>query len=95
MEKFQHDSNETRTLLLTWENVKCFLNREIVIEQWISSAKNYLTQVQADLIEDRRMVFIIESQIFLTYTQPTRQLCFVVGLIVVPLFLDFLYFMTH
>ena len=58
--------------------MKSFDNCEVIIENWIGSVKHYLSQVQKDFI-DKDMVFIIEAQVFMTYTEPTRKLCTVVG----------------
>ena len=64
---------------MTAENVKCFQDREIQAPEWIGKVKNYIFQVQAELIQDRSMVFIIEAQIFFTHSTPSRELCFLVS----------------
>ena len=70
---------EQRTFLMTADNVKSFQEQEIMIPQWIGKVKTYLMNVQGHLIEKKSMVIMIESQIFLTYTQPPRQVCFIVS----------------
>ena len=79
LNKFRFDVREERTLLMTDDNVKSFHEQEITIPQWIGKVKNYLTNVQGHLIEKKSMVIMIESQIFLTCTQPARQVCLIVS----------------
>ena len=64
---------------MTQDNVKSFQEQQITIPQWIGKVKTYLMNVQGHLIEKKSMVIMIESQIFLTYTQPARQVCFIVS----------------
>ena len=64
---------------MTADNVKSFQEQEIMIPQWIGKVKTYLMNVQGHLIEKKSMVIMIESQIFLTYTEPARQVCFIVS----------------
>ena len=79
LKKFRFDVREQRTFLMTADNVKSFQEQEITIPQWIGKVKTYLMNVQGHLIEKKSMVIMIESQIFLTYTQPPRQVCFIVS----------------
>ena len=64
---------------MTAENVRCFQDREIQVPEWIGKVKNYVFEVQRELIQDRSMVFIIEAQIFFTHSTPARKLCFLVS----------------
>ena len=64
---------------MTADNVKYFQEQEIMIPQWIGKVKTYLMNVQGHLIENKCMVIMIESQIFLTCTQPPRQVCLIVS----------------
>ena len=79
MHKYRLDSKGNRTFLMKAENVKCFQDREIQAHEWIGNVKNYVFQVQGQLIQDRSMIFIIETQIVFTYSSPSRQLCFLVS----------------
>ena len=79
LEKYRHDSNQEATKLMTAENVKYFQNAEILIDKWIGRLRNYVTQVVPEMIEEKTMVFMMEAQIFLTHTEPPRELCVVVG----------------
>ena len=80
MNKFRRDSQGNRTFLMTAQNVKCFQDREIQVPEWIGKVRDYVFKVQGQLIQDRSMVFIIEAQIFLTHSTPSRQLCLIVSL---------------
>ena len=64
---------------MTADNVKSFQEQEITIPQWIGKVKTYLMNIQGHLIEKKSMVIMIESQIFLTYTQPARQVSLIVS----------------
>ena len=79
LKKFRFDVREEKTLLMTADNVKSFHEQEITIPQWIGKVKSYLMNVQGHLIEKKSMVIMIESQIFLTCTQPARQVCLIVS----------------
>ena len=79
LHKFREDSEGNRTFLMKADNVKTFQDREIEIQEWIGKVKNYVFQVQGELIQDRSMVFIIEAQIFFTHSTPSRQLCLLVS----------------
>ena len=62
------------------DNVKCFQDREIQVPEWIGKVKNYVFEVQKELIQDKSMIFIIEAQIFFTHSTPSRQICFLVSI---------------
>ena len=79
MEKYRHDADDKITQLMTAEHVKSFQNSEIHIDKWIDMVRNYVTQVVPEMIEEKKMVFMMEAQIFLTHTEPPRELCVVVG----------------
>ena len=80
LEKYCHDKNDLRirTQLMKPEHVQNFENAEVTIPKWIGRVKNYVMQVVPELVADKRMVFMMETQIFFTYTTPSRQLCVVV-----------------
>ena len=79
LEKFKLDVRGGETFLMSAEHVKASQEQEMLIPEWIGAVKKYVMQVQPDLIEDREMVIMIESQIFFTYTEPSRQICVVVS----------------
>ena len=64
---------------MTAENVRSFQDRQIQVHEWIGKVKNYVFQVQGELIKERSMVFLIETQIFFTHSTPSRQLCLLVS----------------
>ena len=61
------------------ENVKAFQDQEMLTPEWMGRVKKYVMEVQQDLIKDKEMVFMLESQIFFTNTRPSRQLCVLVS----------------
>ena len=61
------------------ENVKAFQDQEMLTPEWMGRVKKYVIEVQQDLITDKEMVFMLESQIFFTNTRPSRQLCVLVS----------------
>ena len=79
LQKFKLDVRGEETFLMSAESVKDFQGQEMIIPEWIGRVKKYVMQVQADLIQDREMVIMIESQIFFTYTKPSRQICVLVS----------------
>ena len=46
---------------------------------WNGRVKKFVLDTAEHLIEDRRMVFVVQSQMFLTYTQPSRTVCVIVS----------------
>ena len=80
LHKFRWDSEGNRTFLMTALNVQSFQDREIQVPEWIGKVKKYVFEVQRELIQERSMVFIIEAQIFLTCSNPSRQLCLLVSI---------------
>ena len=79
LEKYRHDKSGKRTHLMKAEHVKSFLNSEVVIHKWIGDVRNYVMQVDPELIQDKSMIFLMEAQIFYTYTKTSRELCVVVS----------------
>ena len=79
MEKFKLDLQGEKTFLMSAENVKAFQDQEMLTPEWMGKVKNYVIEVQKDLIKEKEMVFMVEAQIFLTYTNPFRQLCVLVS----------------
>ena len=57
---------------MTADSVRNTDNAEVLIDNWNGKVKQYLIQVDENLIEDRSMVFIMQCQIFLTYTVPAK-----------------------
>ena len=44
------------------------------VEKWVRDVKNYVRNVDEDMINDRRLIFGIDTKIFFTYTEPPRQI---------------------
>ena len=58
-----------------------YMNRMIGVDKWMGEIKMYVHAVNPEMISDRKLVFGIETKIFLTYTEPARQLTVMVGII--------------
>ena len=57
---------------LTISQVESKLHENTEVNTWIGDMKNYLTDNHGELITDNNLIFIIESQVFLTNTTPKR-----------------------
>ena len=79
LEKFKLNAHGEKTFLMSAEHVKAFQDQEMLTPEWMGKVKKYVIEVQKDLIKDKEMVFMVESQIFFTYTTPSRELCVLVS----------------
>ena len=50
------------------------------VNKWMRDVKCYIQAIDADLICDQKLIFGIETKIFLTYTEPSRQMAVMVGI---------------
>ena len=54
------------------------MNKMRDVDQWMADVKLYVKAVDLELISDRKHIFAIETKIFLTYTEPERQMAVMV-----------------
>ena len=70
--------------ILTASEVYVHLQQNKEVNSWIGCLKDYLMNVNGQLMNDKNLVFFIESQVFLTNTTPQRPISVMVS-IVLPL----------
>ena len=67
--------------LMTRSQVKKFMDGRNDVNQWSAHVRQYLKDVSQDLLASKKYMFIIDSEIFLTNTQPVCRIsvmvCFV------------------
>lgn len=67
------DQNGVETVkILSVAEVSSYILEDKEVNTWIAGVKDYLLDVNGDLICDEKLVFFIESQVFLTNTNPKR-----------------------
>ena len=59
--------------------VNSFMDRSIDQDEWILHVKQYVKDKQAELIRDKKLIFVIESQCFRTPSNPTRDVSVIVS----------------
>ena len=79
MEKYKLDVDGNNTNLMTYNSVKCFHESEVISDTWLGHVKKFVLQFARDLIEDKSMLFIVQSQMFLTYTEESRTISVIVS----------------
>ena len=58
--------------ILTIKDVNQHVNQPKEVMSWIGGVKEYLTEMNDELIKNRKLLFFLESQIFRTNTEPKR-----------------------
>ena len=76
--RFVKNSDGTRVRFKTSYQVNQYMNQMRHVDQWMRDLKLYIKGVEPELIADRKLIFGIETRIFLTNTEPTRQFCVMV-----------------
>ena len=79
--RFVKNDDGTRVKFKTSKEVNEFMNQMIDVDKWIGEVKSYIKAVDSDFIADRRLVFGIETKVFLTYTEEVRQFAVMVWLL--------------
>ena len=67
--------------LLSASEVTAYLFEEKEINSWIGVVKQYLLDVNGELIRDKKLIFFIDTQVFLTNTNPKRAVSVMVGIV--------------
>ena len=73
------DGGEPVKILSTSE-VSLHFEENKEVNSWMGSVKEYLMDVNGELIHEKELVFFIESQIFLTNTNPQRAISVMVSI---------------
>ena len=60
--------------LMTRSEVEEFIDARNDVNKWSAHVRQYLTDVNKDLLASKKHMFIIDSEIFLTNTQPVRRI---------------------
>ena len=63
---------------MTPGEVNDFMGRDVDIDEWMLGVQEYLLQKQGNLISDKKLVFVMESQRFRTLTSPSRDVTVIV-----------------
>ena len=58
--------------ILTVKDVNEQVNQPKEVMSWIGGVKEYVKEMNDELIKNRELLFFLESQIFITNTQPKR-----------------------
>ena len=58
--------------ILTLSEVNAHLLEEKEVNTWMAGVKQYMLDINGQLIIDKKLVFFIDSQVFLTNTNPKR-----------------------
>ena len=69
----QNDDGSTIRMIRPLQ-VKEEMNKNIDVEKWVLTLKEYVLDVQGEWFSDKGKIFVIESQTFKTYTNPFRQI---------------------
>ena len=64
---------------MTCTSVKSFHEAEVLIDDWNGRVQSFIREGDQDLIADKSMVFIVQCQMFLTYTDPSRTITVIVS----------------
>ena len=67
----EQDGNDA-IKIMTVSEVKAYMLEDKEVNTWMAGVKEYLTEINGQIINDRKLVFFIESQMFLTNTDPKR-----------------------
>ena len=78
--RFVKNADGTRVKFRTSYEVNNYMNAMRDVDKWMRDVKCYIQAIDADLICDRKLIFGIETKIFLTYTEPSRQMAVMVGI---------------
>ena len=62
-----------------WSQVKEYMDQHREVNGWIPVVKQYITDMNGELIPDKKLVFAVETQIFRTNTAPQRSLSVMVS----------------
>ena len=60
--------------LMTRSEVEEFMDARNDVNKWSAHVREYLKDVNQDLLASKKHMFIIDSEIFLTNTQPVRRI---------------------
>ena len=60
--------------LMTRFEVEEFMDGRNDVNKWSTHVREYLKDVNDDLLASKKHIFIIDSEIFLTNTQPVRRI---------------------
>ena len=60
--------------LMTRSEVEDFMDARNDVNKWSAHVREYLKDVNQDLLASKKHMFIIDSEIFLTNTQPVRRI---------------------
>ena len=66
--------------LMTRSEVEEFMDARNDVNKWSAHVREYLKDVNQDLLASKKHMFIIDSEIFLTNTQPVRRISVMVCL---------------
>ena len=69
--------------ILTASEVNSYLVEEKEVNTWMTGVKDYLLQVNGQLITEKNLVFFIETQVFLTNTNPKRAISVMVRILLI------------
>ena len=78
--RFSKNSDGSKVLFWTSKRVNEYMEEMQDVSKWMAKLKYYVKAIEEDLIADKKLVFVIESQIFLTYTEPAREISVMVGI---------------
>ena len=77
----QEKSGEESVKILTRSDVNAYILEDKEVNSWITGVKEYLLDVNGQLIMDKKLVFFIASQVFLTNTIPKRFVSVMVSIV--------------
>ena len=78
-DQFERNEDGSCVKFLPPSLVREFMNRKIEPDKWMKHVKTYLTNAQGHLVASKRLIFRIDCQQFITYTDPARQLTVMVS----------------
>ena len=71
--------------LMTRSEVEEFMDARNDVNKWSAHVREYLKDVNQDLLASKKHMFIIDSEIFLTNTQPVRRISVMVWFLTISL----------
>ena len=66
------DNGSESVKLLSISEVSSYMTEEKEVNTWIAGVKEYLLEVNGQLMTDKNLIYFIDSQVFLTNTNPKR-----------------------
>ena len=71
---------EDAVKILTASKVNAYMLEVREVNSWMIGVRDYLLQVNGELIQERKLVFFIDTQVFLTNTDPKRAVSVMVSI---------------